>query len=275
MADKDTQTESEIQFTIGCSPVCDIVRKPKRRKRKSRPWHRMLGMISALPLIWVLITGVLLNHQEDFGLTETEITSPLVLSAYGMTPAGEPMSVTCDGKVITYWDNQVFFQESSIEVSGNFIGAVADGEGVVIICDDSVTRLDANGDLIEKLDELSLPSLPLFAVASHAGTVFLKNTEGWHSPDADWLEFTAKADANPTATELSPLDNDKLKKSISASWAGGGLPLSRIVLDLHAGNFLGDFAKYFYDFVVFCTLWLIGTGLVLQYRTSRRSKPTS
>lgn len=272
MAEHNTQTESEVHFTVGCSPVCDVVRKPKRRKRKSRPWHRILGMLSALPLIWVLITGLLLNHEEDFGLTETEITAPVVLAAYGMTPTGEPVTQTVQGKRVTLWDGLVFYENSVVDLSGTFIGAVADAQGVAIVSDSSIVRLDANGELIEKLDELSLPSLPLLAVAAHEGAVWVQNAEGWHSPDSDWLEFSLYPAVTPTAISLSPLQDQELKKSIAAAWAGGGIPLSRVVLDLHSGNFFGEFAKYFYDLVVVCTLWLIGTGMVLQYRSSRRNK---
>lgn len=274
MTEQQNQTESAVQFSIGCSPVCDVVRKPKRRKRKSRPWHRTLGMLSALPLVWVLITGALLNHKEDFGLAEIEITDPLVLAAYGMTPSGEPMSMESAGKRVTYWDGQVFFQDSAINFSGKFIGVVADGDGIAVVGDEFVTRLDSNGELVELIDELSLPSLPLLEVASSDKWVLIKNAEGWHRVDADWLEFTIDKQQNPQPIELQPLLDKELKKLIAASWSGGGIPLSRLVLDLHSGNFLGSFAKYFYDFVVICTLWLIGTGLVLQYRTSRRNKPT-
>lgn len=273
MKNRHAPTESEVQFAIGCSPVCDVVRKPKRRKRKSRPWHRILGMLSALPLIWVLITGALLNHKEDFGLDETEIASPIVLAAYGMTPTGNPMSAVCAGKVITYWDGQVFFQDSAIELSGDFLGAVADGDGVAVVSSESVVRLGPEGEFIEVIDELSLPSLPLLGVARSEASVMVKNADGWHAADAEWLEFSHQSTLSLQPTDLQVLEDDELKKRIARSWSGGGVSLSRLVLDLHAGNFLGSFAKYFYDFVVICTLWLIGTGLILQYRTSRRNKP--
>lgn len=272
MAEQNTQPDSEIHFAVGCSPICDVVRKPKRRKRKSRPWHRVLGMLSALPLIWVLITGFLLNHEEDFGLNDKEITTAWVLSAYGMVPSGEPMSQTVNGKVITHWDGQVFYANSLVDLSGSFIGSAADGDGLILVSDQSIVRLDENGELIEQLDELSLPSLPLLDVASAPGSVWVKNAEGWHSPDADWLEFTSQTAAIPAPIALSPLVDKELKAAVATAWSGGGVSLSRLVLDLHSGNFFGAFSKYFYDLVVFCTLWLIGTGLVLQYRTSRRSR---
>ena len=99
----------------------------------------------------------------------------------------------------------------------------------------------------------------------------LHSSDGWHLADADWLEFS---DISETVTPISlqPLVDGDLKDALGSRWAGGGISLSRFVLDLHAGNFLGNFAAYFYDFVVLCTLWLIGTGLVLQYRASRRNR---
>ena len=270
MSDSDKTSDNSASFQVGCSPVCDVVRKPKRRKRKSRSWHRLLGMFSALPLVWVLLTGVVLNHSDDFGLDAVELESPLVLSAYGMTPKGETMSVTVHGHSITSWDGVVFFDQAPLDLEGELISALPLPDCVAVVSDRAVLRVDFDGSIIEKIDELSLPTVPLLEAGILNDRMALRSSAGWHLADADWLEFS---DLSETVTpiELQPLEGGDLKDALRSRWAGGGISLSRFVLDLHAGNFLGSFATYFYDFVVLCTLWLIGTGLVLQYRASRRS----
>lgn len=270
MSDSDTLPDSPAPFQVGCSAACDVVRKPKRKKRKSRPWHRLLGMISALPLIWVLLTGLVLNHSEDFGLDSVELTSPLVLSAYGMTPAGEPVSVAVHDHSITLWDGVVFFDQTQFDVEGELLTALPLQDCVAVVSDQTVLRVDFEGSIIEKLDELSLPAIPLLEAGIINEQMALRSSDGWHLADADWLEFSVVNEAVKPIT-LQPLEDGNLKDALRSRWAGGGISLSRFVLDLHAGNFLGSFAAYFYDFVVLCTLWLIGTGLVLQYRTSRRN----
>ena len=52
------------------------------RKKKSFPfflWHRRLGLAGLLLLFVLAITGIMLNHTEDFHLDETHIKSDLLL----------------------------------------------------------------------------------------------------------------------------------------------------------------------------------------------------
>ncbi|PQJ29878.1 PepSY domain-containing protein [Rubritalea profundi] len=269
MSDSDTTSGSAASFQVGCSVVCDVVRKPKRKKRKSRSLHRLLGMISALPLVWVLLTGLVLNHSEDFGLDSVELESPLILSAYGMTPAGGAESLVLHGHSITSWDGVVFFDQRPLDLEGEIITALPMGDGMAIVSDSTVLRVDFEGSVIEKLDELSLPSIPLLEAGIFDGKMALRSSDSWHVADADWIEFSAISET-VTPIRLQPLEDGDLKEALRSRWSGGGVSLSRFVLDLHAGNFLGSFAAYFYDFVVLCTLWLIATGIILQYRTNRR-----
>ena len=271
MPDPDQHSENSAQFQVGCSSVCDVVRKPKRRKRKSRPIHRLLGMLAAVPLIWVLLTGVLLNHSSDLGLDEIELKSPVVLSAYGMTPQGDPMSIIVGNHTVTAWDGIVFFDNEVLALEGELLTALLVKEEIAVVSDVAVLRIAQNGEVIEKLDELSLPNIPLLNAGLIGDQMALYAADTWYIADGEWLEFS-ETSAPDQQFSLISLEDGALKDSLSTQWAGGGISLSRFVLDLHSGNFLGSFANYFYDFVALCTLWLIGSGLVLQFRSSRRNK---
>ncbi len=246
------------------------IRPPK--KRRSRPWHRVLGVVTALPLVWVMLTGAVLNHTVDWQLDRIQLTQPWLLRAYGMTPSGEPAGVLVGKHQIAEWDGQLFLDAVPLEVSGSLVGAVPDGDGVAIVTSDSVLRLDASGAAVESLDGVSLPELPLTGVALHDGKTLLRNAGGWQEVDPDWIEFTPAAEAPFAKQALSPVENEDTRKRLQDAWTRGGLPASRVVLDLHAGRFLGPFTRYFYDFVVVCTLWLCLTGLILYFRKPRRNR---
>ncbi|MFC4994210.1 PepSY domain-containing protein [Rubritalea tangerina] len=269
----ETSQDSQVPFTAGCSPVCDVVRRPKRRKRRSRPWHRMLGLLATLPLVWVLVTGFFLNHSEDFGLDQKHTTSPWLMKAYGMMPEGEPRSIALDSQQLVEWDGLVFLDGAIVEQAGRFVGGASGREATVVVFEESVVLFDLDGRVIETLDELSLPGLPLTGVGQVGEQVVVRNADGWHSADADWIEWTSvEGGSEVKERTMGLLDDAESRQDMIGLWNGGGVSYYRLVLDLHAGNFLGDFAKYFYDLVILCTLWLIGTGLVLQYRASKRSK---
>ena len=245
---------------------------PVKTKRRSRPWHRLLGVVTALPIIWVTLTGGLLNHTVGWKLDQIQLDHPWLLRAYGMTPSGDPRGMAVGPWRIAEWDGQIFLNGNAVEVSGNLIGAVADGDGVAIVTSDAVLRTDESGDVIETLDAVSLPAPPLTGVAELRGKTLLKNADGWHEADADWLEFVPATEAPFSTAALATVENETVKAGLRSAWSRGGLPASRVILDLHAGRFLGGFTTYFYDFVVICTLILCTTGLILFFRTPRRNR---
>ncbi|SHJ23397.1 PepSY-associated TM region [Rubritalea squalenifaciens DSM 18772] len=244
----------------------------KRKQRLSRRGHRWLGLLLALPLTWVLLTGVVLNHADDWGLETRKVSSSWVLNAYGMSPEGQPKGLEVDGVWVAEWDGVFLVDGTSHSLNGALRGAVRDGDGLAVVTDQAVLRVDADGEVIETLGELSLPMPPILAVTQTAEGVYLKNTEGWHLMDSAWLNFglVEGKELSPQAVEV--VQDAATLDTLRSSWAGGGVPASRLVLDLHAGHFLGAFGAYFYDFVALCTLVLIVTGVILFYRKPRRNR---
>ena len=241
-------------------------------KRRARPWHRVLGLLVALPLIWVVITGALLNHTVDWKLDQMFIDSPVVLKVYGMVPDGEPRGKDVVGHVVAEWDGIVFYDSVPLPVLGNLVGATDYGDEVVIVTDASIVRLGNGGDVIEVLDELSLPDLPLMALKVVDGSVWIQNRDGWHMASGDWLSFEKNEQVVWEVEGLAAITDEDEKARLRRAWSGGGLPASRFLLDLHGAKFLGSVSKYFYDLVAICTIWLSVTGVILFFRKSRKSK---
>ncbi|QQL44160.1 PepSY-associated TM helix domain-containing protein [Sulfuriroseicoccus oceanibius] len=273
MSETNNEQDPKISFQAGCSPVCDVVRrKPAmRKKRKARPGHRFFGLIVALPLVWVLLTGVVLNHSEDWGLNERKVSASWVLSMYGMSPAGEPREVAGNGHRLSVWDGVVFWDSQAMPWDGDLVTAVPLSGSFALVYDDAVVRVGLDGEVVERLDELSLPGTPLMAAGVADERLAVATAEGWSVIDEDWIEFTAM-DEPANEVGLAALSNSDQVDELRRNWSGGGIPVARLVRDLHAGHFLGPWSAYFYDFVALCTLCLIGSGLVLQVRTMRRAK---
>ncbi len=241
-------------------------------KRRARPWHRVLGLITALPLVWVVITGAVLNHTVDWKLDEIEIDNSLVLTAYGMVPDGEPKEIVLEGDRVAFWDGVIFFNGVHIPAMGELIGALPDGDGVAMVTDSQVLRVDAKGALVESLGGLGLPELPLEKVAVDGGDAWIRSGGVWHLVSSDWLNFEVRNDVEFDGQVLSVIHDKELRSELEKSWSGGGLPASRVLLDLHAAKFLGPVSKYFYDIVAVCTIWLSVTGLILFFRKPRKAR---
>lgn len=225
-----------------------------------------------VPLVWVTLTGWLLNHTVDWRLDQRQLDHPWLLQAYGMTPSGEAKGGQFDKHHVIEWDGQIFLGTTPLQATGKLLGAVPDGSGVAVVTDLAVLRIESSGQVLETLDQLALPALPLSGCAFRDGRVLLANEAGWHEAAPDWLTFRPRPDLDITAQHLVPVKDPSILNPLRRSWAQGGLPASRVILDLHAGRFLGPFAKYFYDFVSLCTVIICVTGAVLFFRPSRRQR---
>lgn len=241
------------------------------RKRRARPWHRVIGLLTVLPLLWVVITGALLNHTVDWRLDERMIDHPWVMKAYGMAPEGEPEMVKVGGFQVVEWDGLIFANGDLIDVSGPLVGAVADGDGVAIVTASHVVRMDPWGEQIEMLGSASLPDVPLTGVSDQDGRIQLRTQDGWYEVMDDWLEF-GPAPGSPEAQRMLQMADGPERRLLRKAWSQGGMPASRILLDLHAGHFLGSFGRYLNDFVTLSTIVLCVTGVILFFRKPRRAR---
>ena len=52
--------------------------------RHLRKWHRKLGIVAAFFLIFLSISGIALNHTEEFSLGHIPVSSSLLLDHYGI-----------------------------------------------------------------------------------------------------------------------------------------------------------------------------------------------
>ena len=46
--------------------------------------HWRIGLASAFFVLWLAVTGILLNHSRDWGLNHIFLDNPMILSAYNM-----------------------------------------------------------------------------------------------------------------------------------------------------------------------------------------------
>ena len=51
--------------------------------------HWRVGLVAAFFILWLAITGILLNHSRSMGLHHVFLDHPIILSAYNMDVAEE------------------------------------------------------------------------------------------------------------------------------------------------------------------------------------------
>ena len=69
----------------------------------ARRWHRWLGVVLALPLLWLTASGLVLRHADALGLHEKRVRSIRLLRHYGLIPEGRARSSSAGGRDVSEW----------------------------------------------------------------------------------------------------------------------------------------------------------------------------
>ncbi|MCB0358965.1 MAG: hypothetical protein KDD44_05000, partial [Bdellovibrionales bacterium] len=121
--------------------------------------HRQAGVLCALPIIVLAVTGIALQHAEFFGLERKFITSPALLNWYGMEPSTEPKVIRGDDHWAALVDGVLYIDGRHVGDGIEHInGLGALNDLLVVVSTNSVWLVDASSyQLVEKLGDESLP----------------------------------------------------------------------------------------------------------------------
>jgi len=253
---------------------CDRARVRGRRKKIFRKIHTILGFLLLFPLIVWTITGVLLVHKSDFGLDKKNITSEWVMSQYGLSFDIEPQAWDAAGNAVIQWDGTVVVNGVvASEVDDKILDVAAVQQRYCIATKERVFLYGADGKFVEALEPgLSMPEGEVLALGISSGNrLVLKNADGNHQFSEDFFEFN-RYEANKVRWGKSIEANDEQVASAKAAIIGEGMPLDRVILDVHSGNIFGLVGKILVDMFALGVLGLSVTGVAIYVRKKRRSK---
>ncbi|MDQ8207142.1 PepSY-associated TM helix domain-containing protein [Coraliomargarita sp. SDUM461003] len=246
------------------------------RKRVILAWHRWMGLVSALFLVVLSITGLALNHTERLGLDTIQLKHSWVLRRYGMAAGSEIEAYRIHtSDTLAHLNGQLFYNGQPLTSAATPLGIIEGDPITVVATAHRLIYLSRDGQLIESLHHSQLPYSKLIAVgrSPDGRPILVAEGANW-SPDADWLEFEAYSDSyqvSPlTQTELLPSQTTALLEAFQ----GGGVSLYRVLLDLHAGRIFGWAGRTVMDLTALAILLLVSSGIAGWLRKSRRKTPT-
>jgi len=132
-----------------------------------------------LPLIFFTVSGVLLNHTEDFGLDKKRVRSEWVMERYGVSFEGEPIAYALEsGGVAAEWQGQFIYNGRVVTGAEGLVGAVEIGSGICLVSKGCVYYISPSGELVEVLDDLVLPEGEIEKVGVTSDRLLVIVTEG-------------------------------------------------------------------------------------------------
>ncbi len=233
-------------------------------------WHRRLGILLILFIIWLSATGILLNHTSDLHLAKQPVHQQFLLSLYGIE---RPLiqSYQLGEQWLSHSGEHLYFNTAQIgNCSGRFLGvAITTASSPAVIaaaCGDDIILLTEPGELIERISgsyQLPLPLQVLGLCDTSKQTICFK---------ADNRAFTLNVNEvswSETAENIITLSSTKPPAALQTALEQNTLSLhwERVILDLHSGRLLG-LGPWLMDIVgvLLIVLGLSGLGIWLFHK---------
>lgn len=236
-------------------------------------WHRRLGVVLALVLAIVAITGVLLNHTDRFALSKRYVASDWLLDWYGVRVPGEPVSFKVGEHFISQLGTRLYYDAAAIEGEyGPLLGAVLIAQTVVIGVEGQLLVLTPDGALIEKLGGQHGVPAGMRGLGRKDAWLVIRAAHGDYLVDAFFSRWHEQPYVRAAWSQPTPLPPAQ-KASLVRSYRAHGLSLEKVVGDLHSGRILGPAGPYILDFAALLLLVLTGTGVWMWTRRPAPPKP--
>lgn len=212
-------------------------------------WHRRIGVVLALFLVWMAVSGIALNHTADLGLDRQVLESRFWLSRYG---AAAPHDFRVGARAFRLSGEGLFSGEDSLGRCDLLLGVAPAPDVQVLACDSRLLLLTVQGETIESTDlARGLPG-PFSALSGEGGIIRLKRVSG-------------------EVLRLDPADLSLQPAAEPSSWqtpvpAPAAVTRERWLQDLHSGRLFGAFGPWVVDFLGLAVLGLAASGWALARR---------
>lgn len=241
------------------------------KKFQFRVWHRRIGMISFLMVIWLAFSGVLINHSDQFGLNEKYFSSQLMNKWYGIQ-AQKPEAFRFGENFIYCSENNLYVNESIIAECGSQLSQAMFYQGsVVLLAKQAIYILSEDGELLDIFPFSLMNKFPQ-SMAVNDGRLIVEGfaqdqrLQQWFvNLESLELEEVSGLDMNDKGEALATHD---LPEHLIASLPTQGVKIERILLDAHSGRLFGKFGVLIVDAfaLVFVFLSLSGFYLFLKQK---------
>ncbi len=217
----------------------------------------------------LVISGLLLNHTDALNLQNIFVKSEKLLEWYHIQPKSQVKSFKVDQHWITQIDSRLYFDQVELaDHIENLYGAVRITDGFVVALDESLLILTLSGKIVEGISGTDGVPAGIKSIGlTEVGDIIISAAHGHYRADIDTPEWQEgnESPVNWSASGETPKD---LHDELLILYRGKGLPLERVILDIHSGRILGQAGVLLVDFmaVLFLLIAISGAWMWFKYR---------
>jgi len=245
--------------------------RKKRRGSATRRWHRFFGTGSSIFVLLLVLTGLALNHSPSLGLDHRHVSNSYLLSWYGLGQPKDVRSFAVGDDWLSFAGSQVYLNDQVIASVSEGVGAVSNGELLIVASNRELLLFDLTGSLVERQPWDRPGATAIDAIGSLAsGAVVLRAGGMLWLTDQDMLRWHRLERPHEIAvwSQAGTTPGD-LQVAISEQYRGDGPSLERLLLDLHSGRIFGPIGVIIYDLFALALGFLAISGLILWLRSRR------
>lgn len=243
----------------------------------ARRLHRSIGAGAAIFIIFMVLSGIAINHSDTLGLDRDRVSQTFLLDWYGLEGPDYIHSFAVDSDWINFAGSQLYFNDKAVTTVTDGIGAVGSHGMLIAAGRDELVLLGLDGQLIERISwsAQATGSIESIGLLSDNSVVVKSGGQLWLA-DAELLNWQQAG--NTTAIQawsIPAVAPEILRQSIGQQYRGNGLSLQRLLLDFHSGRIFGSVGVVVYDLLALSIGFLAISGLVLWIRGRRNGKRKS
>ena len=223
--------------------------------------HRRMGLISALFVLILSVTGLLLHYSNSMGLDRSPVDSPFLLAWYGIETPEEALAYRVDDATVVQIGQTLFLNDQQLAGSYSpLFGMVAAPFGFLVATESTLLLLTPDGEFIERLGSQHGVPTPVNGLAGDGQQYWLRSESQIYSVDIDSLRFELAESAQPAWAEAVSVP-ESLRTTLARRYAASLLTWERVVLDLHSGQLFGAAGRVLMDIMALLFILMALTGI--------------
>ena len=242
-----------------------------KRTSVTRRWHRFFGAGSAIFVVFLVVTGLLLNHSHSLTLDQKHVSNPLLLAWYGLGSPEKLKHFAVASNWLSFTGTRVYLNGSAVTNVAEGVGAVSSGSMFIAASGAELLLLDKAGNLVERQPWGPPGAGPIDALGQlENGVVVVRSGEQLWLADAEMLTWQlSDGPVNSPSWSFPGTAPDALRQAVIEQYRGHGLSLERMLLDIHSGRIFGTAGVIIYDLFALALGFLAISGLILWLRGRR------